>query len=75
MNDKQAFLTIIGGLIFAVLGGFLLFAPIGLLLQHDGGDDGFALLWLLLSVVSGVLGLFLSAKWVRKHYPENPPSD
>jgi hypothetical protein len=75
MNDKQAFLTIIGGLMFALFGGVALFAPIGLLVQHDGGDDGFGLLWLLLSVLSGIVGLFLSAKWVRKHYPEDPPSD
>jgi hypothetical protein len=31
MNDKQVFLTILGGTIFAVLGGVLLFLPFGLL--------------------------------------------
>jgi len=70
MSDRQTFLTIIGGLLFAIFGGLLLFAPIGLLLQHDGGDDGFGLLWLLLSALSAILGLFLSAKWVRKHSRE-----
>jgi len=69
VSDKQVFLTIIGGLMFAVIGGLLLFVPVGLL-QHDAGDDGFGLLWVLMSVLSGVVGLVLSAKWVRKHYAE-----
>src|SRR6266404_1569759 len=41
MSDKQVFLTIVGGLMFAVVGGLLLFVPIGLL-QHDAGDDACA---------------------------------
>jgi len=43
MSDKQVFLTIVGGLLFAEVGGVLLFIPIGLL-RHDAGDDGFGLL-------------------------------
>jgi len=43
MSDKQVFLTIVGGLLFAAVGGVLLFIPIGLL-RHDAGDDGFGLL-------------------------------
>jgi len=69
MSDKQVFLTIIGGLLFALVGGVLLFIPVGLF-QHDAGDDGFGLMWIVLSALSGVVGLVLSAKWVRKHYPE-----
>ena len=69
MNEKQVFLTIVGGLLFALVGGVLLFIPVGLL-QRDGGDDGFGIAWILLSIVSGVVGLVLSAKWVRKRYPE-----
>ena len=69
MSDKQVFLTIIGGLLFALVGGVLLFIPVGFL-QHDAGDDGFGMIWILLSVLSGVVGLVLTAKWVRKRYPE-----
>ena len=70
MSDKQVFLTIIGGLLFAPVGGVLLFIPIGLL-QRDGGDDGFGIMWVFLSLLSGVVGLVLSSKWVCKHYPED----
>jgi hypothetical protein len=74
MNDKQVFLTILGGMIFAVFGGLLLFVPISLF-QHDAGDDGFGMLWILLSTLSGIAGLFLSARWVRKRYRDDvPPS-
>lgn len=69
MSDKQVFLTIIGGLLFALVGGVLLFIPVGLL-QRDAGDDGFGMIWILLSVLSAFVGLVLSAKWVRKRYPE-----
>jgi uncharacterized membrane protein len=72
MNDKQVFLTILGGMIFAVVGGVLLFLPIGLL-QRDGGDDGFGMIWILLSVLSGIVGLFLSASWARKRYRDDVP--
>ena len=43
--------------------------PFGLL-QRDGGDDGFALMWIFLSGLCGVVGLVLTAKLARKHYPE-----
>ena len=69
MSDKQVFVTIVGGFLFALVGGVLLFIPFGLL-QRDGGDDGFALMWIFLSGLCGVVGLVLSAKWARKHYPE-----
>lgn len=69
MSDKQVLITIAGGFLFALVGGVLLFIPVGLF-QRDGGDDGFGMLWIFLSVLSGVVGLVLSAKWARKHYPE-----
>jgi hypothetical protein len=61
-------------ILIAAFSKLLFFVPIGLL-QHDAGDDGFGLLWVLLSVLSGVVGLVLSAKWVRKHYEEESRSD
>jgi len=69
MSDKQTLITIVGGFLFALVGGVLLFIPIGLL-QRDGGDDGFALMWIFLSALSGAIGLVFSGKWARKHYPE-----
>ena len=69
MSEKQVFVTIIGGLLFALVGGVLLFIPIGLF-QHDAGDDGFGMIWVLLSVLSGVVGLVITARWARKRYPE-----
>ena len=72
MSDKQVFVTILGGLTFALLGG-LLIIPIQLLVQlgggHiDAGDDGWGLLWVLLIILSGIVGLILSSKWARKRY-------
>jgi hypothetical protein len=72
VSDKQVFVTILGGLAFALLGG-LLIIPIQLLVQlgggHiDAGDDGWGLLWILLMIVCGIVGLILSAKWARKRY-------
>ena len=69
MSDKQVFVTIVGGFLFTLVGGVLLFIPLGLL-QRDGGDDGFGLMWIFLSGLCGVVGLVLSAKWARKHYTE-----
>ena len=74
MNDKKVIATILGGLIFAFLGG-LLIIPIQLLVQFggghiDAGDDGWGLLWLLLMILSGIGGLILSAKWARRRYTD-----
>ncbi|MGB2624253.1 MAG: hypothetical protein WA857_10795 [Candidatus Acidiferrum sp.] len=74
MTDKQAFATIIGRFLSAILGGFSLITVIQLLYKAtghhvDGGDDGWGLLWIALSILSGILGLALSAKWARKHFP------
>jgi len=70
MNDKQVFLTILGGMIFLWLEACCFFLPFGLL-QRGGGDDGFGMLWILLSVLSGIVGIFLSARWVRKRYRDD----
>jgi hypothetical protein len=70
MSDKQVFITILGGVLFALVGGVLLFIPFGLL-QRDAGDDGFGLMWIFLSALSGIIGLVLSAKWARKRYPSS----
>jgi hypothetical protein len=69
MSDKQVFISIIGGFLFALVGAVVFSIPIGLL-QHDAGDDGFPMMWIFLSLLSGIVGLVLSAKWARRHYPE-----
>jgi hypothetical protein len=74
MTDKQAFVTIIGGILSAILGGALLIILIQLIYEAtgrriDGGDDGWGFLWLALSILSGILGLIFSAKWARKRFP------
>ena len=47
--------------------GFL-WLPIMLLLHADDGGVGWCLLWILLMVLSGVLGAAFSARWwARKH--------
>jgi hypothetical protein len=72
MSDKQVFAAIIGGIVFAVLGG-LLIIPIQLLVRLSGGrvdagDDGWGLIWIALMALSGIVGVFISAKWARKRY-------
>lgn len=75
MSDKQAFATILASILSAILGGALLTSLIQLIYEStgrhvDGGDDGWGFLWIALSIVSGIAGLVLSAKWARKHFPE-----
>ena len=69
MSDKQVFLTIIGGFLFAFVGAVAFSIPLGLL-QHAAGDDGFPMMRIFLLLLSGIVGFVVSAKWVRKHYPE-----
>lgn len=74
MTDKQTFVAIVGGLLSAVLGGALLIALIQLIYEAtghhvDGGDDGWGLLWIALSILSGILGLLFCTKWARKRFP------
>ena len=66
MGDKQVFLSIMGGALSAVLGG-LLIIPIQVIAHaKDGGDDlGWGLLWILLMILSGIVGFVLTAKWLR----------
>lgn len=75
MSDKQAFATILGAILSALVGGALLITLVQLIYQAtgrhiDGGDDGWGLLWLALSILSGILGLVFSAKWARKRFPD-----
>ena len=75
MSDKQAFATILASILSTILGGALLTTVIQLIYEAtgrhvDGGDDGWGLIWIALSIFSGIVGLVLSAKWARKHYPE-----
>ena len=75
MTDKQVFAAILGGILSAILGGALLLLLIQLIYEAtgrriDGGDDGWGFIWLALSILCGILGLVLSAKWARKRFPE-----
>lgn len=74
MTDKQTFAAILGGILSAIVGGFLLITLIQLVYgaaghHMDSGDDGWGFLWITLSVLSGILGLVLSASWARKRFP------
>ena len=61
------FATILGGIVSALLGGFLV-APVMLLVHADDGGDGWGLLWILLMILSGIVGAAFSARWwVRRH--------
>jgi hypothetical protein len=75
MSDRQAFVTILGGIVSALFGGSLLLALIQFLVpiwggHVDGDDDGWGLLWMLFMALTGILGAFLSAKWARKRYSD-----
>ena len=75
ITDKQIFARIMAGIVAAILGG-LLVIPIQFIYSAathrgvDGGDDGWAVLWIVLMVVSGIAGFVFSANWARKRYPE-----
>ena len=67
MDVKHVCAAMLGGIVSALLGGFLV-APVMLLLHADDGDVGWCLLWILLMALSGVLGAAFSARWwARKH--------
>jgi hypothetical protein len=67
MDVKHVFAATLGGIVSALLGGFLV-APVMLLFHADDGGVGWCLLWILLMVLSGVLGAAFSARWwARKH--------
>jgi hypothetical protein len=74
MTDKQVFAAIVGGILSSILGGFILIIPIQLIYEAtgrhiDGGNDGWGVLWIALSILSGIVGLIISAKWARKRFP------
>ena len=78
VNDKQVSAVVGGSIVFALFGGLLLlglaqaitFAFMG---HIDGGDDGWGLYWILFTIISGIIGAFLSGKWARKRYPDFQP--
>jgi hypothetical protein len=65
MNDKQVFAAIVGGFVSACFGGLLVVPIMFLAHANDGGDDGWGLLWILLLILSGIVGFAFSAKWAR----------
>ena len=67
MSVRQVFATILGGIVSALLGGFLV-APVMLLVHADDGGIGWGLLWILLMILSGIVGAaFLARWWARSH--------
>lgn len=67
MGVKHIFAATLGGIVSALLGGFLV-APVMLLVHADDGSVGSALLWVLLMLLSGVVGAAFSARWwARRH--------
>jgi hypothetical protein len=66
MSDKQAFISILGGLLSAILGWFLGGLIVSLIIR-DAGDDGVLIYMCASAVVFGVAGFAFSLKWVRKH--------
>ena len=67
MDVKHVFATTLGGIVSALLGGFLV-APVMLLVHADDGGVGWGLLWILVILLSGVVGAAFSARWwARRH--------
>jgi MFS family permease len=67
MDVKHVFAAMLGGIVSALLGGFLV-APLMLLVHADDGGVGWRLLWILLMLLSGVVGAAFSARWwARRH--------
>jgi MFS family permease len=66
MSGKQVFAITLGGIVSALLVGFLV-APVMLLVHADDGGNGWRLLWILLIILSGIVGAALSARWACKH--------
>ena len=64
---KHVFAATLGGIVSALLGGFLV-APVMLLVRADDGGVGWGLLWVLLMFLFGVVGAAFSARWwARRH--------
>jgi hypothetical protein len=66
MSVKQVFAVTLGGIVAAVVGGFLV-APVMLLVHADDGGGGWVLLWILLMILSGIVGAAFSARWCAAH--------
>ena len=67
MGLKHVFAATLGGIVSALLGGFLV-APVMLLVRADDGGVGWGLLWVLLMFLFGVVGAAFSARWwARRH--------
>jgi len=67
MDLRHVFAATLGGIVSALLGGFLV-APVMLLVRADDGGVGWGLLWVLLMFLSGVVGAAFSARWwARRH--------
>ena len=67
MDLRHVFAATLGGIASALLGGFLV-APVMLLVHADDGGVGSGLLWVLLMLLSGVVGAAFSARWwARRH--------
>jgi hypothetical protein len=67
MDVKHVLAATLGGILSTLLGGFLV-APIMLLVHADDGGVGWGLLWILLMLLSGVVGAAFSARWwARRH--------
>ncbi|MGC2194357.1 MAG: hypothetical protein WA628_06755 [Terriglobales bacterium] len=67
MDLRHVFAATLGGIVSALLGGFLV-APVMLLVRADDGGVGWGLLWVLLMFLFGVVGAAFSARWwARRH--------
>jgi Na+/melibiose symporter-like transporter len=70
MGEKQIFISILGGLAFALIGGMLVIPIRWLAHANDGGDDlGWGYLIIMMSA-SGICGFLYNAKWARTRYPD-----
>jgi hypothetical protein len=67
MSVKQFLAAALGGIASALFGG-LFVAPVMLLVHADDGGLGWGLLWILLMILSGIVGAAFSARWwARRH--------
>jgi hypothetical protein len=67
MGVKHVFAATVGGIVSALLGGSFV-APVMLLVHADDGGVGWGLLWILLMILSGIVGAAFSARWwARRH--------
>lgn len=68
MTDKNVFFAFIGGFLFAAAGALIgagILAGINAVVHLDHGDDGVGLLLLSFIVITGIIGFFMSARWLQ----------